>query len=958
MSRIHFAISEKFSNSFRPMKLDETKATEEGATKAAAVDSSSDSLDSGSSDSANAKVLIAESSSNAITQQKQRSFNLSSIFCSKDTDYIKAMMELIQRTTTIPRYGHHDTSPTSILKGNEDISNAAFARSISWLESKQKGRFLFQLEGTSTTAPVPTLAHGFVDLQPGWYCLSIVDSDNFCVIGSMPFVVVDPKRRESEYGVVPYQLSDRFADHRRSHPHQEDEAVVARQLQKEDVENQKKELEEPSLWHAKYVVYGIPVPVVVRSPSIQKLSSSPAARKARAQPATTRTKQEEKGGDVFGARSASRFDFIRHDQDLDLSFGVGSFWIVPGAAYLLASSQIAQSTTYMKKKRQAERDEHFARRNGEGLELPEHTLFGLYHGNYWLSRRRLVPFHNDDRRVAVAAAHEEFVNKTQLNFLHDATGAAAARHVGGKDKRKANASALTNASTPLSTSDFVPHDIFYYSADIEVPIGESSSGSSDKLTFRRVNATVGVVSHKYLQRVNSAEGLADALRKQHEQLVERNSSSPCVIQVGSSITFDRSLEIDGIECTIILGDNTVVTVAPHARVTLRGTANSPLLFTAVCGNAEAGCRWGGMIVRAGGELNLEHVMLSMVGSQSVPREPNTGTHIKKYAPAMTAAGGSTLSIRKSAVLNCAGPAFALGPQSIVTIAETLVQDVAQGGECVSCNITLRDSHILDIPYNNRNYAAFVDKDNDGFYFRGGHAVMERCVVGYALDDGIDSAASSGDVSKSSLNILQSVITSCQHEGIALSSSEGTMREVVIEDTVVSFCQQGVENGHTGDMHTATLHRLLLENNHIGLRHGDNYDLDVLGTVTARNSTFRWNDYNVLSYSIREHSGRRGKGRRRNDDNSAMIAGIHNPLVGHLGAAGGLDADRGDQRPTQALPRVFLDRCKLTSRQETSSDTNILTPGKLSAKKSGTMSVLQEDVGNLCGTQHYWPRGSV
>eukprot|EP00658_Telonema_sp_P-2_P018106 TRINITY_DN17099_c0_g1_i1.p1 TRINITY_DN17099_c0_g1~~TRINITY_DN17099_c0_g1_i1.p1 ORF type:complete len:183 (-),score=31.99 TRINITY_DN17099_c0_g1_i1:170-718(-) len=70
-----------------------------------------------------------------------------------------------------------------------------------------------------------------------------------------------------------------------------------------------------------------------------------------------------------------------------------------------------------------------------------------------------------------------------------------------------------------------------------------------------------------------------------------------------------------------------------------------------------------------------------------------------------------------------------------------------------------------------------------------------------------------------------------------SGSVGAHRTVVIEDVVIEGCQQGVENGHSPDTHHATLRRVLLLGNQIGVRHGDDYKLAVDGRLEGEDVIF-------------------------------------------------------------------------------------------------------------------------
>lgn len=735
-----------------------------------------------------------------------------------------------------------------------------------------------------------------------------------------------------------------------------------------------------SAWIPQAVVYGMPVPVLLRAPSIERLAKAQALRHPATDGHPSPAAQTAASGDAAKALADDDLSFLRYgvrttpvDADhpspaedptapsfspsvmpfddaetgagalqVEMVFGAASFWLIPGAAYLEGTAAVAQSQSYGKKRRELERlhpelakqqqqrSAHKATADGSPLgladtELPLPLLARLFQGHYWHSRRAVLPYHDGDARRHRVAHLQTFMAETTLRSLRDGPAGGIAEGGGqrsGKDKKKGGeggeGAPLPSAATLLH-GDCVPKDIFHYSmphlvvpeARRRVPEGKQQQQDPSlprpAIAMRQVPVTVAVTSHKHMARVTDAVGLLSALQqhaadqqkaalssstKEDVSGKKRNagkaSSSYCIIKIGSSLAIGGHVTVPPVACTILLAEQVVLTILQGADVTFAGTDAHPLLFTAApCG--VVGCAWGGFLVQTNARLHLERVMLTAAGSRNVKREPNTGSHIKDRAPAITAAKGAVLSLRHAAVLNCAGPAFALGPQSTTTIDGVVIQDVAQGGECVQCTVTLTRTHITDIPYANRNYGTFVDKDNDGFYFRGGTGVMNDSVIAYAMDDGIDSACSAGDAFHSTLNVASTVITMCQHEGIALSSSTGNVRTVSIADSTVAHCQQGVENGHSSIGHSALLTHTLLYDNHIGLRHGDNYNLDVQGNVTLDGCTFLRNDVSVLGHSIREHAtwlgGPGGKHKALPRNPAEVLSSIHNPLVGSVVSSG-------------------------------------------------------------------------
>jgi hypothetical protein len=969
---------------------------------------------------------------------------LESVYCNADNSFVLNMMELAVRTLTVPLFGINDESPTSVLLGSEN-SNAAFARSISSLEEIQQShpssshrrtagteekhedeqlvfsphrrsrQFLYRLEGKTTTSVTPILTRGFSDLMPGWYCLNVVDSADFCIVGSVPFVVGDRgPRKDSEFGVATFTLPDLYSSVRSVMAQVEAQkasqkfprSVEGQAAKDANIREDAEETEAPTVWLPKHVVVGMPVPVVVRSPTIEAVTKNyrherdTKERSILKDLSFLRYAMRSGGGPSDAVRSdatapntndstSALFDeFHAGALHVELVYGAGSFWIIPGAAYLQAFSNVAQGQPYAKKLHDLERSNFVKKAKGDP-DIPVSALFDLLRGGYWLSRRAVLPYHDRDGRRGEESFIRDFLGSSaSLRQLRTAPQGGIPLPEGGNNKKNNKKDKHTSQASVSSLlfSDCVPQDFFTYTVpDLVVPewkkthpkTMESRETHAQNLVLRRVNATVTVVAHKHVARVSDAVGFFEALhrgktafRNHAKKIGGRDDSEPiCVIQIVNSISIGQTESIQGVECTVLLGEQVVVTVLQGARLRLSGTRHSPLVFTSPpCGaGAPAGCRWGGFVVQPNAELQLEWTMLTLAGSRGVRREPNTGSHIKDRAPAITAASGAVLALRRSAVLNCAGPALALGPNSKTVIDAVLIQDVAQGGECVSCTVDINSSHIVDVPYNNRNFGAFVDKDNDGFYFRGGTARMYKTVIAYALDDGVDSASSTGDSFESSLTILSSIVAGCQHEGIALSSSEGTTRRVVVTDSVVRRCQQGIENGHTSSTHVAILTDLQLEDNHVGVRHGDNYNLDTNGIVQIIDTTFKYNDINILSYSIREHvHWLRGHGSKRKGlptDPKSVVAGIFNPLVGSIYTGPNMELvvkKKVDNLTQSKAAKIFVQNCSLG--QPASSDDDREDHGYSHRQRRSSeggrkkpvehLSSMQSDQGVQCGEHHF------
>lgn len=291
--------------------------------------------------------------------------------------------------------------------------------------------------------------------------------------------------------------------------------------------------------------------------------------------------------------------------------------------------------------------------------------------------------------------------------------------------------------------------------------------------------------------------------------------------------------------------------------------------------------WGGIVLKDKGTLRAEAIIISFTGSSAVQRVAGTGTHIK-LAPAITvspsnspkqlnfphksttygssnteeafikaAADRASLVLMHSAIINCYGPGLGIGKGSMAYITNTLVQDVAQGLECVECSLWVDGTAFTDFPFVSEDFK-FADEDNDGIYVRGGLSLINNTVIGNALDDGIDSACNKNDPQESQITIDNTFVFNCQHEGIAISGSQGATRFMHVSHSLVRGCQQGIENGHSPSTHYATIYKSILHANQVGMRYGDDYPLEVSGSIQGDHVLFVDNTVPYLDYVKKEH----------------------------------------------------------------------------------------------------------
>ena len=313
-------------------------------------------------------------------------------------------------------------------------------------------------------------------------------------------------------------------------------------------------------------------------------------------------------------------------------------------------------------------------------------------------------------------------------------------------------------------------------------------------------------------------------------IIEILEGEDAVIPEESSITIPPGT-------VILMGKNSMILVKPKATLALIGTAENPIsMISSIPGSAHCG-----LFVEQEAEATVSHLIAS--GSGCLRKRPkDTGKHRKSY-PLFSSRGRLTTS--NVYALELHGPGYGLADSSVTRVENNILTGLEQGGECVFCNITMKQTYIGSLP---DDKSQFVDEDNDGFYFRGGSASIETLVVANSKDDCIDSASSKGHAG-GILQIKNSILHNCLHEGVALSGSQiPSPRQVIIKNTIIFGAQQGIEIGHSPKSHSAIADVIVFSNCQVGIRIGDNYNLKVEGVLVVSNSLLQSNAYAVRNFT--------------------------------------------------------------------------------------------------------------
>ncbi|MHC4205688.1 MAG: hypothetical protein ACYSTT_13625, partial [Planctomycetota bacterium] len=162
----------------------------------------------------------------------------------------------------------------------------------------------------------------------------------------------------------------------------------------------------------------------------------------------------------------------------------------------------------------------------------------------------------------------------------------------------------------------------------------------------------------------------------------------------------------------------------------------------------------------------------------------------------------------------------------------LVQKCTTLGQFNGGSVTLEGCALIEFPSADDSY---FDGDNDVMYLTKGTHSLTDCLVGWALDDGIDAGGSSAGI----LTVDRCWFESCYHEGMALSGP----KDIFINDSVFLNCGQGIECGYNAPDVNAV--NCLCTSNMVGARFGDNYDWNYdNGFLTVADSFLLFNNRDI------------------------------------------------------------------------------------------------------------------
>ncbi len=277
--------------------------------------------------------------------------------------------------------------------------------------------------------------------------------------------------------------------------------------------------------------------------------------------------------------------------------------------------------------------------------------------------------------------------------------------------------------------------------------------------------------------------------------------------------------------TLTIGAGSIVLIDPEfeihvdGAVAVTGSTERPVLFTA----ASHDDPWGGFVAR-GEDARVVMTGAIITGSGADPdwfdNNSDTGSSHRHEQCALYL-HDATAELTSCWIVDNTGQA-GHGEDANLTMTDCLVQRCITAGQYNRGAVVLDRSALVEFPAWD---APFDDEDNDGLYLTGGAHTLTDCLLGWALDDGIDAGSGSGG----SVDVTRCWFESCYHEGMAWSES----REATVRDSVTIDCGQGIECGF--DDPNVLVERSLSTANLVGTRFGDNYDWDYEGFLRVRDS---------------------------------------------------------------------------------------------------------------------------
>ncbi len=289
------------------------------------------------------------------------------------------------------------------------------------------------------------------------------------------------------------------------------------------------------------------------------------------------------------------------------------------------------------------------------------------------------------------------------------------------------------------------------------------------------------------------------------------------------------------DATLTIGSGSVVVVDPDVEIAVdgcivvNGTTERPVVFT--CQDRKV--PWGGFLFETSTSRG-EFTGTIFTGSGADPdwfdNNPGHGGSHRHNQCLFYLANSAHVTLADCYIVENHGQA-GHGEDAYLTMTRCLVQKCITTGQYNGGAVTLDDCALIEFP---SETAPFADDDNDALYLTGGAHSLTNCLIGWALDDGVDAGSGSGGP----VDVRHCWFESIFHDAMAWSEP----RLAAVTDTVALNCGQGIECGF-GRPDVNAVHCLSTANA-VGARFGDNYDWDYDGFLTVTDSLLLFNKRDV------------------------------------------------------------------------------------------------------------------
>jgi hypothetical protein len=289
------------------------------------------------------------------------------------------------------------------------------------------------------------------------------------------------------------------------------------------------------------------------------------------------------------------------------------------------------------------------------------------------------------------------------------------------------------------------------------------------------------------------------------------------------------------DATLTIGAGSVVVIDPdtdivvQGAIVVNGTVEHPVVFT----SEDRSIPWGGFLFEAGhshGTFSGTILTASGADPDWLDHHPDYGHSHRAEQCLFFLSEDAQLTLTDCFLVENHGQA-GHGERAYLTMSRCLVQKCITAGQYNHGSVVLNDCALIEFP---SAAAPFADDDNDALYLTGGAHALTDCLIGWALDDGVDAGSGAGG----SVTVDHCWFESCYHEAMAWSEP----RDADVTDTVVLNSGQGIECGFGSPDVNAV--RCLSTANLVGARFGDNYDWSYNGFLSVRDSLLLFNRRDV------------------------------------------------------------------------------------------------------------------